>query len=60
MSQYYKTVLPRDPVCIKAHVDLTYWFSVTTGGNQSTQRKPVVFGVVKLEAFFSHVTEVKL
>jgi hypothetical protein len=33
---------------------------VTTGGNQSTRRKPVVFGRVKLEALFSHVTEVKL
>jgi hypothetical protein len=33
--------------------------SFFTDGNQSSWRKPVVFGRVKLEALFSHVTEVK-
>jgi hypothetical protein len=31
--------------------------NVTTGENWSTKRKPVVFGRVKLETFFSYATE---
>jgi hypothetical protein len=50
-------VLPRG--LVKSHLLLTL-LGVATVENRRTRRKPVVFGRVKLEAFFSHGTEVKL
>jgi hypothetical protein len=50
-------VLPRG--LVKGHLLLAL-LGVPTVENRRTRREPAVFGRVKLEAFFSHETEVKL